>query len=252
MKQQPASASDMLLQPEVIRALARLLERAHERGDAGARLDRLLALLREELDSKQDPAPSPGRAPAPAPVRRTTKFHYDEIIGDSAAMQRVYQLLDKVIGSDSTAMIMPAPRVFAAAVTHSPSGPWAKIATLSPSLSGTRSSTPKAGDMISVAKITCRSSRSLGILQRFTSAYGTRTYSAWQPWASMLKRKEPPSVVHMEPSPARQFGQEPQGVRQDVTTRSPFANPITPSPTSSTTPAISWPMITPGMGASMA
>ena len=105
MKERQDGRSDELLQPGVIRALARLLEQPGGSGKEEVRLDRLLDLLREELKNRKSPQPTLARSPAPTVARRNTRFHYNEIIGESQAIHRVYQLLDKVVTSDSTVMI---------------------------------------------------------------------------------------------------------------------------------------------------
>ena len=93
---------DEILQPGVIQTLARMLK-----NDGGQpvdpMLDSLLTQLRRELDLQPIPRPAP--SPATPPHRRATRFRYEEIIGDSPAMHRVYRLLDKVVTSDSTVMI---------------------------------------------------------------------------------------------------------------------------------------------------
>ena len=91
---------DEILQPRVIQALAYMLRQDNsEQYDPG--LNELLDRLRDEMDRPPEAAASP----LPIPPRRDTRFEYEEIIGESPAMHRVYRLLDKVITSDSTVMI---------------------------------------------------------------------------------------------------------------------------------------------------
>ena len=93
-------AMDEILQPRVIQALAHLL-RQDNSDPQDSSLAQLLTRLRQEMDRNMEAAPSPAKPPA----LRDTRFRYEEIIGESPAMHRVYRLLDKVITSDSTVMI---------------------------------------------------------------------------------------------------------------------------------------------------
>jgi len=106
-----------VLNQDVVSELGRLIQR-HRAGEDGAtesleseasppesssdlaKLNQLVALLSTEL-SRQS-MPSPVRRSGGAPK---TRYRYDEIIGQSPRMQELYQLLDKVIDSDSTVLV---------------------------------------------------------------------------------------------------------------------------------------------------
>ena len=77
------------------------------------------------------------------------------------------------------------------------------------------------------------------------SAYGTRTYSAWQP--SMVQPRSQPPCSQLLTQPRRQKKHSPQKVSQFTATRSPGEKDLTPAPTSSTTPTNSWPSTVSGV-----
>jgi len=65
-------------------------------------------------------------------------------------------------GSDSTAMMKPAPLSFAPAVAHKPIGPWAKIATTSPIFTSPLSAAEMPVDAMSASSTTCSSLKIVG------------------------------------------------------------------------------------------
>jgi hypothetical protein len=91
-------------------------------------------------------------------------------------------------------MIVVAPRSFAPAVAHKPIGPCANTATISPILMPPLSAPPNPVLMMSGHISTCSSVRPSGIAARFAFAFGTSTYSAWQPSIVFPNRHPPISL----------------------------------------------------------
>jgi hypothetical protein len=56
-----------------------------------------------------------------------------------------------------------------------------------------------------------------------------------------------PTLTQAEVTPARQFGQVLSQWQNGTITKSPGRNDLTSGPTSSTTPIISWPIVSPGV-----
>ncbi len=101
-----------VLDQRVIEVLGRLIDEHREEGNeiavepvdsAHENLRRLVKLLSQEVAQHQsgDHPILPAKRSGP----RVTRFSYDEIIGESSCMQELYQLLDKVIDSDSTVLV---------------------------------------------------------------------------------------------------------------------------------------------------
>ncbi|MNT08719.1 hypothetical protein D3C72_1434690 [compost metagenome] len=90
----------------------------------------------------------------------------------------------------SMAMMVVAPHSRAPAVAHSPIGPCANTATVSPMRILAFSAPLKPVDMMSGHISTCSSVRPSGIGARLAWASGTSTYSAWVP-SIMLPKRQP-------------------------------------------------------------
>ena len=95
-------------------------------------------------------------------------------------------------GTASTPMMVVAPIRRAPAVAHSPIGPCAKIATVSPMRIRPLSAPEKPVDMMSGHISTCSSVNPSGMGARLAIASGTSRYSACAP-SMVLPKRQPPS-----------------------------------------------------------
>ena len=118
----------------------------------------------------------------------------------------------------STPMIVVAPDSFAPAVAHSPIGPCANTATVSPMRISPLSAPQKPVDMMSGHISTCSSVSSSGTGARFAMASGTSTYSAWQP-SMVLPKRQPPIALKPCFVPAPSCDRQPHRQAADVPAR---------------------------------
>ena len=92
----------------------------------------------------------------------------------------------------------------------------------------------------------CSSLTLSGIRFNPCSAYGTLTYSACPPSIRQPNAHPPSGSVQLFTYPCRQKKHSPQKVSTLTVTLSPGLTEMTPEPTSSTMPTISWPTVIPG------
>ena len=164
-------------------------------------------------------------------------------------------------GSRSTAITSRARASAAPCTTFRPTPPSPNTATSIPGstlASNSAAPTPVAMPHPSSAACSNDSAGSMGIAPvAGTTTYGQneptrRKGTTGAPSRSRWTRGSavPRGCSHHGSRPRRQFRQRPQGTLKEITTDVPGASPSTPVPTSSTTPASSWPSTTGKIGAS--